>query len=321
MKLFRILFCGLMILFGITLIANQAFALFGRPSAKIKVTVRNESGQPVDKAQLRVRFSSDDWPVETFTDSDGIAIIKSRSDDGVILCDITKEGYYDDGFAHDFFRIKFGRWQPWPNELTVTMRPILNPVPMYVRNTYFVIPEVGKPIGFDLEKSDWVIPYGQGVHADFIFQIERKVTSYTDFNAHMVLTFSNPHDGIQLIKDDGGGIFNTGSQFRLPRMAPLDGYQPKLDKSRSTSSPTFGSHEEDSNNYIFRVRSEVNEEGKLVRAMYGKIRGVIEFEPRRTNTAKIYMHYYLNPDYTRNLEWDPKRNLSHPSDSERIEEP
>ena len=42
--------------------------------------------------------------------------------------------------------------------------------------------------------------------------------------------------------------------------------------------------------------------------MYGKIRNDIEFAPR-SKIVKIKMHYYLNPDYTRNLEFDPKRNL------------
>jgi len=55
--------------------------------------------------------------------------------------------------------------------------------------------------------------------------------------------------------------------------------------------------------------------------MYGKIKGKIEFEPRRSKTAKIYLYYYLNPDYTRNLEFDPKRNLSIVSGDERVEQP
>jgi hypothetical protein len=61
------------------------------------------------------------------------------------------------------------------------------------------------------------------------------------------------------------------------------------------------------NNYIFRVRSEVDENGKLKQAMYGKIRGDLWYTPG--SGGKIKMHYYLNPDYTRNLEFDPERTL------------
>jgi hypothetical protein len=43
--------------------------------------------------------------------------------------------------------------------------------------------------------------------------------------------------------------------------------------------------------------------------MYGKIRGGILISPRKNKPMKIKLHYYLNPDYTRNLEFDPKRNL------------
>ena len=31
----------------------------------------------------------------------------------------------------------------------------------------------GKPIGFDLEKADWVAPYGKGECADFIFRLDQ----------------------------------------------------------------------------------------------------------------------------------------------------
>jgi len=300
MKRFELLTICLMLVF----VSPSTLQASWLNKAKFNIKVIDEYGGPVGSAKVRIAFISGRHKNESLvgeTDENGSFSAAGKSD-GHVGVSVRKEGYYSSGSWTDFFYTKWGRWQPWPKEITVVMRPIVNPVPMYRRNTYFTIPEVGKPIGFDLEKSDWVAPYGQGVHSDFIFQIERDVRSYVDFDVHMTLTFSNPDDGIQLVKDDGGGIFNTGSQFRLPRMAPLDGYQSRLEKSQS--------RDNDSSNYIFRVRSEVDENGKLVRAMYGKIRGEIVPEPRRTETAKVYMHYYLNPDYTRNLEWDPKRNLS-----------
>jgi hypothetical protein len=44
-------------------------------------------------------------------------------------------------------------------------------------------------------------------------------------------------------------------------------------------------------------------------AMYGKIQGDINISAIRNNTLSIGFTYYLNPDHTRNLEFDPKRNL------------
>jgi hypothetical protein len=275
--------------------------------AKIVVKVMDEAGSPVDNAHLNIRFSGDSGTVKGFTDDNGIFEEKALSNDGVILGDITKNGYYESGIAHSFYVTKFGMWQPWGKELTVVMRPIVNPVPMYVRNKSFKLPALGREVGFDLEKFDWLIPYGLGTQADFIFKVVQSFDNMNNYDATMILTFSNSFDGIQVIKDDGGGDFNVGSWFRLPRTAPDTGYLPKMQKRISRGS--YGRHSdiEDDNNYIFRVRSEVDEYGKLERAMYGKIRG--ELRHFVGDGGGIKMHYYLNPDYTPNLEFDPKRNL------------
>lgn len=296
-------------------------ALLGLADAKIFVTVVDESGAPIPEAQLKIRFSSNDKPIRTQTDGNGALNVKDHSNDGVILGEVTKEGYYMSGFAHSFIRKKFGLWQPWGKEINVIMRPIINPVPMYVRDKWFVLPAIGKEVGFDLEKSDWVAPYGLGSRADFVFNVEKHYENIRKFDANMRMTFSNPHDGILLVEDDGGGIFNSGSVFRLPRTAPLEGYQPEITQrmSRGSTGRRLGGNQ--SNNYIFRVRSEVDGEGNLVRAMYGKVRGEIFFEPRDSDTAEVKMNYYLNPDYTTNLEFDPKRNLSTVSKFERVEYP
>ncbi|TFH65043.1 MAG: hypothetical protein E4G91_03880 [Candidatus Zixiibacteriota bacterium] len=299
---------------------NSTVFAFGM--VKINVKVVDESGAQLGDTKLRVRFTSGEIPAIKSTDDHGHCSFTSNSGDGVVVGTAMKDGYYDTTLNQDFYRRKFGMWQPWGKELTVVMRPIVNPVPMYVRNQWFEIPAVDKEIGFDLEKADWVIPYGLGTQSDFIFKVNRRYDNIDNFDATVTLTFSNPFDGIQVVKDDGGGDFNVGSWYRLPRKAPEDGYQPKLTRNRSTSSPDFYAHKPDDDNYIFRVRSEVDKDGKLKQAMYGKIRGSIALDPRGSQTGTIKMHYYLNPDYTPNLEFDPQRNLfiSLPSD-ENVRQP
>jgi hypothetical protein len=275
--------------------------------AKIVVKVMDEAGSPVDKAHLNIRFSSDSGTVKGFTDDNGIFEVKTMSNDGVILGDITKDGYYESGLAHSFYFTRFGMWQPWGKVLTVVMRPIVNPVPMYVRNHSFKVPVKGTEVGFDLEKADWVIPYGLGTKADFVFKVVQRLDNMDNYDATMILTFSNPFDGIQVVKDDGGGDFNIGSWYRLQRTAPETGYLQKLERRIAWGSFGRQSNMEDDNNYIFRVRSEVDEDGKLKQALYGKIRGELRYAVG--DDGWITIHYYLNPDYTRNLEFDPKRNL------------
>jgi hypothetical protein len=64
---------------------------------------------------------------------------------------------------------------------------------------------------------------------------------------------------------------------------------------------------DDTDNYVFRIRPEIDKD-KVKRAIYGKILGPIKLEPRK-DPARLYFKYYLNPDGTRNLEHDPRRNL------------
>lgn len=317
-------------LFVLLFLSVQILPAHASGMAKLVIKVIDEEGQPLEGAKVVLHFQGGELDKDATrgeTNDKGIYSSSGFSSDGVTGGGVYNDGYYKSVFAHDFYVTKFGMWQPWGKELTVVMRPIDNPVPMYVRDNWFDIPEAGKEIGFDLMKADWVIPYGQGTTADFVFKVDRRYENIDNYDATLTLTFSNPFDGILNIKDDGGGDFNVGSAFRLPRIAPPTGYEAKFTTRRSTSDPRTYSTNPDDNNYIFRVRSEVDEEGKLKRAMYGKIRGRIKVGPQGhkggLNVGGVVgMNYYLNPDYTTNLEFDPKRNLfiSLPND-ENVRQP
>ncbi|GAB7025024.1 hypothetical protein [Geotalea toluenoxydans] len=283
--------------------------------AKLILNVVDEKNQPVEGADIEICFvggcTSDD--VKNYkTDENGTCKVSGLSKDGQISAGITKKDYYSTLFHQDYYISKLGMWQPWNKEYTVVLRPKINPVPMYVREKWITIPVVGKEIGFDLVKFDWVIPYGQGVTSDFIFRVDRQYKDVDNFDAIMTLTFSNESDGIQLLKEDTGGDFNVGSRFRLPRNAPETGYVRKLAKRKTRGGGVFYDDAYEDSNYFFRVRSEKDEKGNLTRAMYGKIKGDIKIDPRSTETGDIHLFYYLNPDYTRNLEFDPDKNLFSP---------
>jgi len=293
---------------------------FGIRIFKLTVNVVDESGNYVSKAAVGRVFEDGKLVLgekKGITDKNGKCSYIGISHMGNTGGGAVKEGYYQSTFHHNFFVKNYGFWQPWNKEIEVTLRPIINPVPMYVRSHTYSIPVLGKNIGFDLIKSDWVSPYGNGVYSDVIFRIERQYKNVDNFDATLNMTFPNKYDGIQLIKEDLGGDFSVGSRFRLPRQAPVDGYQNIWTKRVSTG--VYGLRQNANikeNNFIFRVRSET-ENGKLKRAMYGKIRGDIRFAAA-SDEAGFEMLYYLNPDYTRNLEFDPKRNLFILPEGERI---
>jgi hypothetical protein len=73
-----------------------------------------------------------------------------------------------------------------------------------------------------------------------------------------------------------------------------------------------------SENFFIRIRSEVDDEGKLVAAWYGKIHGPIRLDPRggdivaESGKAYVSFEFFVNPDGTRNVEFDFRGNLLKP---------
>ncbi|HEY5747868.1 MAG TPA: hypothetical protein VIU12_17465, partial [Chryseolinea sp.] len=198
-----------------------------------------------------------------------------------------------------------GRWEPWNPTVEMVLKPIVNPIPMYARRVDTIdIPTVGQPVGFDLIVSDWVNPYGKGKTSDFIFLLDKDYTSINlPFQVTLTIRFANEDDGIQSVI----APINVGSELRLPRYAPEEGYQPVLVKSSSRKAPNAPIQQDyrDDQNYFFRVRT-VKKDGKIESAHYGKIERDIEF----WGNEKVRFIYYLNPTPNdRNMEFDPKRNL------------
>lgn len=167
-------------------------------------------------------------------------------------------------------------------------------------------------------KFDWVAPYGIGDYSDFIFKLEKRFESLENFDVNVKITFSEKLDGIYHVKNSR----EYCSEFKMPRYASESGYVNNLEINMSRKQGQwFETNYKNDDNYIFRVRSETKD-GKIDRAMYGKIDGPVKVNIVGINTAIIIMKVYLNPDYTRNLEFDPKCNLfGHLSDLEQVREP
>ena len=283
---------------------------FGTSLAKVTLKIVDEDGKPIQGAQVGVGFmiytkggwGSTSKHIEGNTNTKGIFEGLAIADN-IVDFSVRKDGYYVSFGTYKFKESSIGRWQPWDPEITVVLRKIENPVPMYQRDTKMMhpvleIPADGKSVCFDFMESDWVSPYGNGKYSDIFFRLDRKFVSRDDFEGSLTITFPNKYDGIQLVKYDR----KSGSDFKLPRFAPEEGYQAKLVRtfSNKPGEPYNDSTKED-NNYIFRVRSE-EKDGKLIRAMYGKIHGDIQFGMRKHKNASIVFKYFLNPDYTLNLE-------------------
>jgi hypothetical protein len=281
------------------------------PRVKVTAKVTDEQGVPITDATVFFAFADqfstrEIIKVQGNTDSVGEFAAEGHSD-GMLGTRVQKHGYYDGTVALPRFGNPInGRWQPWNAMAITVLRPIGKPVALYAKSCWIDIPLIGQPCGFDLEKGDWVAPHGKGEVADFVFSLERRYVSLQDFAVTVELRFSQPRDGIQAAQMPAVG---TNSIFKWSREAPENGYEPGLTMSFSHQSGHLEETATEMQAYFFRVRT-VEQNGRIVNALFGKIKGGLFLAPSNSKTCKVKLIYYLNPtQLDRNLEWDSQRNL------------
>jgi hypothetical protein len=296
--------------FGVFLaMAAQATAdplFLSLPEAQVTGKVVDETGNPMGNANLVVNFlipkklewGTQDVLREGLTGSDGTFTASEQSGNAAILI-ATKAGYYKTTIGYYFFKeVVGGKWQPWNPTIEMVLKPIVKPIPMYAKRVETAIPAFNTPLPYDLSVGDWVAPRGKGKITDIIFTAKLDQRSDTDYNYSLTVSFPNKGDGIQVFEVPR----HAGSEFKSPRHAPEEGYQPKWEQTRNRQPGKMeeGNYASDGNrNYFIRVRTVLDEKGKIKSANYGKIYG--EF---------MDFSYYLNPTPNdRNMEFDPKRNL------------
>lgn len=288
---------------------------------RVTVHAVDENGIAVSNAQAVAQFQNalkpgEGWgtgrPTEVrgVTDTNGFCVLTGNGTDGSVSIGILKEGYYY-GNAEVLFtngdRI-LNHWLPWNPMVEVIIQKKGIQVPMYARRVNEIkIPIEGNAVGFDLMAGDWVAPYGKGEQSDFLFKFDSKPEpkapprEFPPYDVTWTVNFQNDGDGIQTAAALPHG-------FRVARQAPADGYEPELVK-HSYKELGQPAHVDFNNgqNYFFRVRTKKDAQGNIVSALYGKISG--DF---RGGIGGVFSFtYYLNPESnSRNMEFDPSRNLS-----------
>jgi hypothetical protein len=283
------------------------------PKANVNIRVVDENQKPVKGADVSLYF--DDKLVNGVTDLNGVFTGEGQCNIAGIGSKITKAGYYLGSAPIPRFsqvNSTLNQWEPWGGTYDVVLRPVINPIPLFVKKVDTIIPVLDKPCGYDLEVGDWVEPYGKGFTADFVFNIHKSVKDVRNFDAQGYLAFSNPMDGLQsaLPLD-----IAKNSIFKWERLSPENGYEQSfhlqntwLSASKAKPIKSFKTNTE-WDGYFFRVRS-IAQDGNIVSAHYGKIAGGIEIYPRQTATCSIRFTFYYNPTpLDRNLEWDPSHDL------------
>jgi hypothetical protein len=289
---------------------GQAPALpaeFGPHTWTASVKVIGEDGNPIVGASVSVQYDVPTAPnssdptfgeIKGFTDTNGI-FNASHTDSSLGIGIVTgQSGYYSTHCGHQFYYDEKRR-NP---SFTLTLRKIGNPIAMFSKKEETKLPQENKPVGFDLEAGDWVTPYGRGFHPDMFFTVNRKITSALQYDCTLIVTFPNSGDGIAVAPTEP----DLGSEFKTSRAAGEASYESKLDlhySNAGSSAAVFG--------YFVRVHTELNADGTIKSALYGKIPGGFRFYPgSKAPRAGMSFDYYLNPTPNdRNLEFNPAKNL------------
>ena len=222
------------------------------------------------------------------------------------------------------------RCEPYDCVYTTLLQRIEHPIPLYAhgvslknRNGIGGFDGTNIVLRYDFLADDWLMPHGNGKHADMIISTDYKLKDkikdgkyYTqifyEFTAK--IDFQGAGNGIfeQAFKDSNPGI--------MIRTAPESGYNPRktlrFGRRRKHTSvkgiyPEYYTDSDEKRNYCFRIRTRYDDEGNIVEAYYGKIYGDFKFNGNdKVGLNEVGFAFYLNPkSLDRNLEWDTKNNL------------
>jgi len=293
----------------------------GEPVQKFMVEVVDESNTPLKGVEVAAWFNKrgktsplDSYKVTGSTDDQGKVEIEGETVWYQTSVSAQPAGFYKSMKYDHWTKKRTGnRWEPWPVEVKLVMKKIGNPHPMYVMHCgtarFFKFPKnVSGSVGFDLLQRDWVAPYGKGEQPDFLLKGVKTndgggASSIPPGYVH--LTFPNPGDGILPSSEEIGGSLLFG-----PHKAPEGGYLNEW-KFPNHRTPEGEKLNPVSSAYtmVFRVRTELDSEGKVKSAYYGKLPGGF-FYSYGPYSESLSMTYYLNEQPNdRRLEWDMENNL------------
>ena len=261
----------------------------------------DDNGNPVDGATVLYGFYNGGSQSEKFegsTDENGCYLIRGRCK-YYVSWSVVKKGFYMGSFRQSFASTKErpavidGKWQPWGEERRIVLKRKLNPIAMSThRFDRYKPPVFDEWLGFDLSKCLWCPPYGEGEHADVLMRFTKDYRSpFVCASTFEVSFTNNPYAGfVRLAKD-------MNSEMKSIRVASTN---------NSTYSETYFKqvkevdekkrvrHEDrlpEDEYLVFRTRTKVDDQGRLLSAHYGKIYGPFEYN---LNFAMEARGFYFN---------------------------
>jgi hypothetical protein len=292
--------------------------------------VTDESGKPVPKAAVSVGFGRPNSFANPWAGTHDITFRGKTSRNGrysasswtthLGYVQVSKKGYYP---WQKMLNFAWDR-QGYRPTVAVTLRKVHKPIPMYAKRLDDVeLPVLNEPVGYDLMKGDWVKPHGVGEHSDLVFLGVRDERDYRDFSISLKISVLEARGGFRPVpKSD----VHENCALKLPREAPEKGYSIREFVYKwiiGPDQPGKRTASTDTENFFFRVRTVLDDEGRITHAQYGKLAGPIDYHRMKGETLTVKFTYYLNPTPNdRNVEFDVRRNLlKHLKSLEKVDRP
>jgi hypothetical protein len=301
------------------------------PLVTLEATVINELGQPIEGAEIIGIFrtvSGKEIIERSLTDEEGRASISENTPFSTYMR-VEKSGYYQS--VIDRIDIQepsgYGELTPRSYSFNIVLREKINPQTLVAKRGEFKIPVKNEWVGYDLETSDWVKPYGTGESQDVLFRYEneflglrisesnlerarllnssgpipwteeREKHIYGNWSGRLEIKFAGEDEGIVKVVDG----YLEHSDMKMPHLAPEQGYQSSASWDGSMPSKNLDLYQ----GYFLRLRV-VKRGDEIIQANYAKLNEELNFDPRGT----VSFSYYFNPKINdRNLEFDTSKNL------------
>lgn len=212
------------------------------------------------------------------TDTNGCARVIGKCSEWFSVV-VRKEGYYKTSFDVKYplenvaSPIVCGKWQPYGETRIVVLKKITNPIKMVMPSSRIdKTPSLGKWYGYDLVCRDWMPPYGEGTHLDFFVRLGLDAVNDTsDFRATMDICFTNaPWSGVYRMPKDAWSemkssyLADTNAVYKSSMSFEFEQHPHRPIRDTRLSEKEY---------LVFRIRTKVDDQGRLISAHYGKING------------------------------------------------
>ena len=270
---------------------------------------------------------------EGYTDKKGMVQLKETTDRGEVIYYFRKDGFYNSQYGTFRFEKKnsfpiFSVWKPDNPQIEVKLDRIMHPIPLFVVQPH--LRQWKKVFGnrrsidqasttntvsasYDLMLGQWLPPFGNGEYADLMVEAKTEPLGIDEYNLPDHKTTRYKTTQKITFTGEGNGIiempFDPMAKLHI-RIAPTNGYNCTSIirwKAWQGVKEQYKTSYNENRCFAFRIRTQKDAKGNIVKAYYGKIYGDVNFMEYNAPMGTYYLN--TNPNDP-NLEYDMKNNLN-----------